>query len=501
MKTQQATILCCQCGTPIEPNAANMCVACVRTQVDISEGIPKQGTLYFCRGCERYLQPPEQWVLCSLESRELLGLCLKKLKGLNRVRLVDAGFVWTEPHSKRIKVKLTIQKEVLGGAILQQVFIVEFTVNSQMCDDCHRTEAKDFWRALVQIRQKATHKKTFFYLEQLILKHRAHINALNVTAKHDGLNFYYTAKDHARKLVDFLTAVVPCRYQTSQQLISHDVHSNIFNYKHTFSVEIAPVCKDEVVCLPLKLARSLGSIGQICICLRVTNCIHLINPSNGQVAEINGSTYWREPFASICGPKQLLEYVVMNVEYISEKDRPRFSGQGTLSDKHALADVWLVKSSELGLTEDHHHCRTHLGHIIKPGDSVLGFDVSNSNVNDKNFEKIKPESLPNVVLVKKMYSDKATRQRRRKWMLKHLSSETEDAAFAMDKDYTDFLEDLEEDPAYRKNVDIYKDKDKILVDTDETDDEDVPRITLQEMLDDLHLTEDATGEDGAPMLE
>ena len=29
-----------------------------------------------------------------------------------QVRLVDAGFVWTEPHSKRIKVKLTIQKEV-----------------------------------------------------------------------------------------------------------------------------------------------------------------------------------------------------------------------------------------------------------------------------------------------------------------------------------------------------------------------------------------------------
>lgn len=26
--------------------------------------------------------------------------------------MVDAGFVWTEPHSKRIKVKLTIQQEV-----------------------------------------------------------------------------------------------------------------------------------------------------------------------------------------------------------------------------------------------------------------------------------------------------------------------------------------------------------------------------------------------------
>lgn len=50
------------------------------------------------------MQPPEEWVSAALESRELLSICLKKLKGLNRVKLVDAGFVWTEPHSKRLKV-------------------------------------------------------------------------------------------------------------------------------------------------------------------------------------------------------------------------------------------------------------------------------------------------------------------------------------------------------------------------------------------------------------
>ena len=47
--------LCCQCGSQIEPNPTNMCVACLRTQVDITEGIPKQGVLYFCRNCERFV--------------------------------------------------------------------------------------------------------------------------------------------------------------------------------------------------------------------------------------------------------------------------------------------------------------------------------------------------------------------------------------------------------------------------------------------------------------
>lgn len=79
-------------------------------------------------GSLRYLQPPSAWVSCALESRELLAICLKKLKGLNKVHLVDAGFVWTEPHSKRVKVKLTVQKEVCrimgnerGGWIPQMI--------------------------------------------------------------------------------------------------------------------------------------------------------------------------------------------------------------------------------------------------------------------------------------------------------------------------------------------------------------------------------------------
>lgn len=53
-----------------------------------------------------------------------------------------------------------------------------------MCDDCHRTEAKDYWRALVQVRQRAINKKTFYYLEQLILKYKAHEQTLGIKPIH-----------------------------------------------------------------------------------------------------------------------------------------------------------------------------------------------------------------------------------------------------------------------------------------------------------------------------
>lgn len=43
---------------------------------------------------------------------------------------------------------------------------------------------------------------------------------------------------------------------------------------------------------------------------------------------------------------------------------------------------------------------------------------------------------------------------------------------------------------------------KISVNPEESsDDEGAPRISLAEMLDDLHIADDATGEDGADMLE
>lgn len=45
-----------------------------------------------------------QWVTAELESQELLSLTLKYVQGLSKLKLQDASFIWTEPHSRRIKV-------------------------------------------------------------------------------------------------------------------------------------------------------------------------------------------------------------------------------------------------------------------------------------------------------------------------------------------------------------------------------------------------------------
>ena len=103
-------VRCCVCGVMTEPNAANTCISCLKAQVDITEGITKNGQISHCRECNRYLGPP--WRAYELESAELLACLLKIMKGLKRVKLLDAKFIYTEPHSRRLKMKLTVQQEV-----------------------------------------------------------------------------------------------------------------------------------------------------------------------------------------------------------------------------------------------------------------------------------------------------------------------------------------------------------------------------------------------------
>ena len=66
-----------------------------------------------------------------MESAEFLSYCLKLVKGINKgLKLVDSTFLWTEPHSRRVKIKLVLQKEVMHGTILQKEEVVQFVISN-----------------------------------------------------------------------------------------------------------------------------------------------------------------------------------------------------------------------------------------------------------------------------------------------------------------------------------------------------------------------------------
>ncbi|KAF8633158.1 hypothetical protein AX17_004659 [Amanita inopinata Kibby_2008] len=485
-------VLCADCGTAIEPNGANLCVACLRNTIDITEGIPKQASVSFCRNCERFLSPPSAWIPARLESAELLALCLKKLKGLNKVRLTDAHFIWTEPHSKRLRVSLTIQKEVLTSTILEQTFELEYLVQHGQCPDCARLAAKNTWRAMVQVRQKVLHKRTFLFLEQLILKHGVQKDTVSVKEVRDGLDFFYASRSHAIKMVEFLTGVVPVRSKASEQLLSADTHSNTANFKYTYSVEIAPICKDDLICLPLKLSRSLSNISPLVVCTRVGSSVIVLDPATLQHAEISAQVFWRASFESLASVGELVEFMVLDVEV--DRKQPHRGG-GHQKSKYVMADAQVALAGAfrssgsagggkggyddddgmmdyeaLGETNQIYHTRTHLGGILQPGDTVLGYHLTPSNFNSPEFAAVKTERVPDVILVKKTYPNRRKKSRARNWRLKSMAKEaSEDESGKgvvgrmggrdqkkVEEDYELFLRDLEEDEEMRKEVNLYK---------------------------------------------
>ncbi|KAG6429430.1 hypothetical protein SASPL_107481 [Salvia splendens] len=490
------SVLCCRCGILMQPNAANMCANCLRSEIDITEGLQKHVIIIFCPECNSFLQPPRTWIKAELESKELLTFCVKRLKNLNTVRMVHAEFIWTEPHSKRIKIKLKVQKEVLHGAILEQAYTVEYVVQDQLCESCARVQANpDQWVAAVQLRQHVPHRRTFFYLEQLILKHDAAKDAIRITQMDQGIDFFFGKRSHGVKFVEFVGKVAPTRSRTDKQLVSQDSKSNTYHYKYTFSVEISPICREDLICLPPKLSVSLGNLGPLVICTKVTNTIALLDPRTLRQCFLDAEQYWRSSFKALLSSRQLTEYMIIDMEEVRSEENVGGS-------RYVLADAHVARVSDLGKNDRHFIVRTHLGHLLSCGDYALGYDLYSANSNDFELDKYRGV-IPDVILIKKSYEEKRQQRQRksRSWKLKSLNMEVDDGTRGreheekMNTEYEHFLRDLEENPDLRFNLSLYRNKEYEPSMGSVADGEDVPSVPLDELLADLDLSDEEPEED------
>jgi nonsense-mediated mRNA decay protein 3 len=492
-----ATVLCYNCGLPIDgtSSAGAICNECLKLTVDATQGIQRETVLHLCGDCDRWLSPPTQWLVAQPESRELLALCLRKLKGLSKVRIIDASFIWTEPHSRRVKVKITVQQEAFHDTIVQQSFEVEYVVANQQCQDCKKSYTHHTWRAAVQVRQKVPHKRTFLYLEQLILKHAAHKDTINIKEVHDGIDFYFAHRNQAEKFVDFISSLVPVFSKKSQELISHDIHTSTKQYKFTFSVEIVPICKNDLVALPIKLAKSAGNISPLALCYRVGTSINLLDPTTLQTADVSTKQFWNTPFSPLADAQELVEFIVLDIDPLGQE-------RGNM----LLAEATVSLASDMDTT---YYVRTHLGGVLHPGDSVLGFHLTGSNFNNPQLEAIEASkqyssTIPDAILVKKYYAHK---QKSRHWKVRRMAREESEMAprkqdqEKIERDFELFLRDVEEDPELRASLNLYKQQQdqnavEMEVESSVGNDEDGLRVPMEELLDefeDLNMEDESHG--------
>lgn len=208
------------------------------------------------------------------------------------------------------------------------------------------------------------------------------------------------------------------------------------------------------------------------LCSRVTNMVALTDPVTLRTVNLDAPAYWRTTFTALASQRQLVEYVVLDIEPCGPSNgklqlaeaqvgpgwhrmlrllrcaqscvlRLAFTWQArhvvfaSLPSKctcsccsaraahrcstqrsaapHSLpaACVQVARSSDFGRNDTVYFCRTHLGHLLQPGDLALGYDLANANYVGLDFEAYvaKGGRVPDVVLVRKSYEDKRRKRR------------------------------------------------------------------------------------------
>lgn len=313
--------------------------------------------------------------------------------------------------------------------MLEQVVPIEFYEHTMLCPICGKAQSAHTWTAQVQIRQhsgaKQAHKKTLLWLEQLILRERAHRTTISIAEGRSGLDFHYASKDDAQKMCDFIVRNVPARFGVSGEHLSDDVQQGTAKFKWNFSVELVPINRDDLVVLPKRLAHSKAGIAQLTVCFRLTNSLYFIDPNTAEIAQVTAAEYWRRPFSSVDSLKSMVQFIVLDIEPLD-----------VAHDKFLLADVTVSPENDFNVQ---YNIRTHLGAILHAGDTVLGYDLTKAQYNHDDFESLDPSVVPDIVLVKKIYPDRERKRKPRQRMA------LERADDELNEDELDFLDEMEEE--------------------------------------------------------
>lgn len=412
-------VLCCLCAKSIEPNAVTMCSDCIRSQANITDGISKLCDLIQCPKCNKFNITRDKWVRHDFESVGLLGMCLKKVQGLENAKILDAKWVWTEPHSKRLKISVDIEKEVLQKVVVRQRVIITFVEKSRMCMECVHDNTAHNWSSCIQVRQKGMKsRKSLINLENMLVSKPAVLSKLKkIQLTPEGLDLFCKQKPFADKLTGFISSNFPVKMKSSKRLVSTASSTQHDRYEFTINVEIAPIAKGDLLVLPPELAGR----AELMLVRSVSSSIHCISPVTTAMVDMGAVKYFQKPTTPLLSVDELVPFVVMDIVVVSgansnataatikmkhrygknsaSSSDPNDDTVSTIANSVAgtiaafdtgvappshklyavLAEAWVCKESELGVQDaTTYHCFTHLGHILHAGDIVLGYDLKHS---------------------------------------------------------------------------------------------------------------------------
>ena len=430
-KETSVKIPCCICGIMITPNPSNMCVACFRRQMDDQNGsVPEKSEVVYCRDCGRYQVNQTQWINAELESPELLQLCLKKLP--QNIRVIEAKFLFTEPHSKRLRVQVTFEREDFNGTILRQSQIITYFVHTVQCKTCQELAThRDHWKAIVQLRQHSHSKRTLFWLEQQLITHGVANSASAIERKSDGLDFQFNDKSSAEKLVSFLKGIIPLEVKQSNQVKGQDLVNMQYDTRFTYSLKCPPISREDLVILPKKVFESTGRQSPLCLVTKIGRAIRFVNPFTGHSFVVDGKIILTYNFEPLLSHDRLVQFAILSKDIISK------NGDYEIAD-FEITDVETYDERVI--------VRSHLGKLLNEGDICTAYDLRSESLTDENEALIRKLKFERIVIVGKYHEPKP--KKAKKYKVKTLAPTMKED----DKAIEEFLDEIEDNPDLAEGV-------------------------------------------------
>lgn len=438
MEFQQTAVKipCCMCGILIEPNPNNMCIDCFRRQLDAKEGVPEQLEITYCRDCGRYQENITRWINADLESPELLQLCLKKFPQSLKIR--DAKFLWTEPHSKRLRVQVTVDREDFSGTILRQSTIVTFIVNTVQCKTCTELAThRDHWKAIVQLRQHSDSKRTLFWLEQLIINAEAAKETSAIERRPDGLDFQFNDNSDAKKFISFIKSIIPVSVKNSDTVKGQDLVNMSYDIRYSYSLTLPGISREDLVVLPKKLFESTGRQSRMCLVSKMGKQVHFVNPLTGHNFVVDSKTLFSSNLEPLLSHERLVRFVVLSKEIIS-KNGDYEMADFEITDEETYSDRIVVRS--------------HLGSILNEGQVCNCYDLRAETFTDEMEKIIKKIDFERVIIVGKARDEK-NKSRKKKKVLTLAPTTKED-----DKALEQFIDEMDDDPQVANILNVMDDE-------------------------------------------
>ena len=501
-------IVCCLCSAVIDANPRGTCEACLKKSLNIKACIPTEFELVYCKECHRFLRPP--YVKIERESADMMKLCLSRIKSYDKkIKIIDSNFIYTEPHSKVIKIKITIQKEIEKN-ILSQDLIIEFKEKWNLCRDCQKLQTPHTWASCVQIRQRVPHKKTMLYLEQIILKNKMQKSSLYFEEANDGFDFFFSTRRAGEIFSNWIATVVPSKITYTKKYVS--LSTSTF----TYLVDVANVAKYDLFLLDKESYKKLGGIGPLLICTRLSSRTIFEDPRTFNHLYLDGNTFFKYKFNKFCNSNQLTEFLVLDVyeeidynfgsmnnnknsgkndkkkkkgkkkknrknkdESDSEEEKEENNNINEISEEDTISLSTNyekgVKDKEKKIEEEKEHilkCRktfiklirnnnekdkgeiieikSHLAEVIKPGDIYLGYDLRTINLDSENSAYLEANinKLPDVILArKKINVDVKDKKLKRLFEGKNKKENKEEK-----NDMMEFIEEINDEKDLKDNI-------------------------------------------------